>query len=84
MDLPPIVPKKCNKTSHTSHGFSPNYAHERENAFYVRTALDAAATAQRKYPPLDAGDHFRVSTKPRKMTQPQLPTQPQLRELEPQ
>ena len=65
-ELLPTVLAKYNKTSHTSHGSSPNYAHDRENAFYVRQILDARAKKRRRYPPLEVGDAVKVLTKPSK------------------
>ena len=51
------------------HGFTPNYAHDWENAFYVKQALMMHAKKKRRYPPLDVGDSVRLLRKPGKLTQ---------------
>ena len=64
--LLPTVPARYNRTSHTSHGFSTNDAHDRENAFYVRQILDARAKRRRQYLTLEVGDAVKALTKPSK------------------
>ncbi len=65
-ELLPTVLAKYNRTVHSSHGFTPNHAHNQDNAFYVRTVLDGKAKRRRRYPPLEPGDAVKVLTKPGK------------------
>lgn len=69
VELLPAVLAKYNRTSHHAHGFTPNYAHDDENAFYVKIGLMIQAKKRRAYPPIEVGDRVRLLQKPGKMTQ---------------